>query len=79
MNQENQHCTVGHGISEKPCISALEDQTKSEERLQEHTTEQQPCSLQEQGGEDEDDVEAARGKNKGTNRYHQQIKESLEY
>jgi hypothetical protein len=79
MSQENQRCTVARGISEKPCFSALEDQTKSEERLQEYTTEQQPCSQQEQGGEDEDDVEAARGKNKGTNRHHQQIKESLQY
>jgi hypothetical protein len=76
-NQKNHRYTVDT-ISETR-FSALEDQTTSEERLQEHTIEQQPCSQQEQDGEDEDNIKAARGENKGTNSYHQQLKESLQH
>lgn len=40
MNQENQRYTAVRSISEKPCFSALEDQTESEKQMQEHTTDQ---------------------------------------
>lgn len=43
--------------------------------MQEHTIEQQPCSQQEQDGEEEDDIETTRGENKGINSYCHQIKQ----
>ena len=70
MSQENQLCNVARVISEKRCLSALEDQTQSEERFQEHTTQQQPY---------EDEIEPTRGENKDTNRYHRKKKESLQH
>jgi len=77
MSQENQRCTVACSISEKPFFSALEDQTRSAERLQEHTTQQQLRSQLKEDGEDEEEIEPTRGENKGTNSYHQKKKESL--
>jgi len=79
MSQENQRCTVACSISEKPCFSALEDQTRSEERLQEHTKQQQPRSQLEEDREDEEEIEPTRGENKGTNRYHREKKESIHH
>jgi hypothetical protein len=60
-------------ISEKPCFSPLE------ERVQEHATEQQPGSQQEEDGKDEglDQIDMTRGENKGTN--HGKEKESLQH
>lgn len=76
-NREIQRYIVA-SISEKWCFSALEDQATSEERLEEHTTEQPPWSQQDEDGEDKDEIETTSGENKGTNRYHRQKKESLQ-
>ena len=64
MNQESQSSTDVRSISS--------------EELQEQTIEQQQRQ-QEEHGEDEDDIEAIRGENKGTNSYCRQIKESLQH
>ncbi len=65
MDQESQNNTGVRGIS-------------SEERLWEKTIEQQHCQQEEQENEDEDDIEATSGEDKGPISYCQQIKESLQ-
>ena len=63
MNQERQNTTEVRGISSK--------------ELWEKTIEQQQCQQKER--EDEDDIEAISGDNKGPISYCQQIKESLQH
>ena len=52
--------------------------SSSEERLWEKTIEQQQCQQKEQGDEDEDDIEAISGENKGPISLCQQVNESLQ-
>ena len=65
MNQESQNITEVRGNS-------------SEEQLWEKTIEQHHCQQKEQGDEDEDDIEAISGENKGPINLCQQINESLQ-